>query len=99
MPAQVLPTKVYLRTGAALLVLLVLTVAAGKFDLGPASLLIAMAIAVVKAGLVGMFFMHLRYRRGVFRLFAGVGLIWLFIMVFLTLADVLHRGWLGAGSP
>lgn len=60
--AHVAPVKVLLGTWIALMILTVITVAATKIDLGANyNLAIAMAIAVVKATLVILFFMHLRY--------------------------------------
>ncbi len=55
--------KVLLGTGTTLLCLTLLTVAASWIDFGSsqASLVVAMLIASVKASLVAMFFMHLRY--------------------------------------
>lgn len=47
----------------ALLVLTYITVAATYFDLGSANLWLAMAIATVKAYLVALYFMHLRFDR------------------------------------
>ena len=63
--SHVLPMKVLLGTWGALMVLTVLTVAVAKlpiFDFGASpNLLIAMVIATVKATLVCLYFMHLRY--------------------------------------
>jgi cytochrome c oxidase subunit 4 len=60
--AHVAAPKVLLGTLGALMFLTVITVTATKIDLGPAyNLALAMAIAVVKATLVVLFFMHLRY--------------------------------------
>lgn len=54
--------KVLLGTGGALLFLTIITVLATKVDFGASiNLAIAMAIAVVKATLVVLFFMHLKY--------------------------------------
>lgn len=54
--------KVLLGTGGSLLFLTLITVAATKVDFGASiNLAIAMAIAVVKATLVVLFFMHLKY--------------------------------------
>jgi cytochrome c oxidase subunit 4 len=50
-------------TAVALVILTVLTVAAKLIDLGPLNLYIAMFIAVIKAALVCLFFMHLKYDR------------------------------------
>ncbi len=60
--AHVAPTKVLLGTGGTLLMLTILTVLATKIDFGATmNLAIAMLIAVVKASLVILFFMHLKY--------------------------------------
>lgn len=60
--AHVAASKVLIGTWVALMILTVITVTATKIDLGPSyNLALAMAIAVVKATLVVLFFMHLRY--------------------------------------
>lgn len=60
--SHVASVKVLLGTGGALLLLTLVTVAATKVDFGAAiNLGIAMAIAVLKATLVVLFFMHLKY--------------------------------------
>jgi cytochrome c oxidase subunit IV len=60
--SHVASMKVLLGTGGTLLVLTLVTVLATKVDFGPSiNLGIAMAIAVVKATLVVLFFMHLKY--------------------------------------
>lgn len=63
--AHVATMKTLLATGGALLVLTLVTVISSKIDFGGASinLAIAMVIAVTKATLVVLFFMHLRYDR------------------------------------
>jgi cytochrome c oxidase subunit 4 len=57
--------KVLLGTGGALLLLTIVTVISSKIDFGGSTinLAIAMVIAVTKATLVILFFMHLRYDR------------------------------------
>jgi len=62
--AHVAAIKVLIATGGTLLLLTLLTVAATKIDFGAnINLAIAMVIAVTKATLVILFFMHLRYDR------------------------------------
>ena len=63
--AHVATMKTLLATGGTLLMLTLLTVISSKIDFGGASinLAIAMVIAVTKATLVVLFFMHLRYDR------------------------------------
>ncbi|MBA3457192.1 MAG: cytochrome C oxidase subunit IV family protein [Deltaproteobacteria bacterium] len=54
--------KVLLGTGGALMMLTLVTVLATRIDLGPnLNLAVAMFIAVIKATLVVLFFMHLKY--------------------------------------
>lgn len=60
--AHTATVKVLLSTWIALMFLTLITVGATKIDLGANyNLALAMAIAVVKATLVVLFFMHLRY--------------------------------------
>jgi len=60
--SHVASMKNLLRTWIALMILTVVTVGATRFDFGSgANLAIAMFIAVVKATLVCLFFMHLKY--------------------------------------
>jgi cytochrome c oxidase subunit 4 len=62
--SHVATIKVLIATGGTLLFLTVATVLATKIDFGAnINLGIAMAIAVIKATLVILFFMHLRYDR------------------------------------
>jgi len=56
-----LPAKVLLGTFAALVVLTVATVVTSRLDLGPMNIVVALAIASLKAALVAAFFMHLKY--------------------------------------
>lgn len=56
-----LPARVLLATFAALVGLTVVTVVSSRLDLGRFNVVLALAIAALKATLVAMFFMHLRY--------------------------------------
>ena len=62
--SHVATVKVLCATGGTLLLLTIVTVLATRIDFGaPINLGIAMAIAVLKASLVILFFMHLKYDR------------------------------------
>jgi len=87
MSAHVLPLKLYLTIFGALLAGTLVTVTVAYLDLGPANTLIAMTIAAVKATLVVLWFMHLRWSSRVTWLFALAGLFWLALMIGLTLVD------------
>jgi cytochrome c oxidase subunit 4 len=55
------PRRVLLGVYGILLLLTAITYAASRVDLGPANIWVALFIAVIKAGLVAMYFMHLRW--------------------------------------
>lgn len=60
-PEHTISLRTYLLIWAALVVLTVVTVAVSRIDLGSFNTLVAIAIATLKASLVALFFMHLRY--------------------------------------
>lgn len=80
---------------AALMVLLVATIGAAYIPLpSAANLAIAMAIATTKAALIVLYFMHVRYSNRLTWVFSAAALLWLALLLGLTLADYLSRGWL-----
>ena len=83
---------------AILMVLLVVTVGAAYVEFGILSLAVALTIAVVKAVLIILYFMHVRYSSRLVWLFAGAGFFWLVIMIGITFADYLTRAWLPAAG-
>lgn len=87
------PPRIYFAIFAALIVLTAITVTVAFFNLGPLNTIVAMTIAVIKALLVVLYFMHLRYSDRLNWLFAGAGVAWLMILLALTLSDFLSRGW------
>jgi cytochrome c oxidase subunit IV len=89
---HVLPTAVYLKVYGALLVLTYLTVQVSFWALGAFSLPVAMFVAIVKAGLVVGFFMHLRYDTRFHSLVFFGTLLFLAIFAAFTLFDLSTRG-------
>lgn len=83
--------RVYLIIFAALLVLTVITVAASRVDLGVWHIPVALSIAVCKATLVGLFFMHLLDSDKLTWVVVVGSLLWLVILFVLTLSDYLSR--------
>jgi len=57
-----LPARVLLGTAAALFVLTAATVATSRVEMGAFNVVAALSIAGLKASLVALFFMHLRYQ-------------------------------------
>ncbi len=84
---------IYHSIAAALMVLLIITLAAAYFSLGPWNLPIAMAIAVIKALLVLIFFMHLGYSSTLVRFFVGAAFFWLGLLFIFTMGDYVSRHW------
>lgn len=68
-----------------------LTVATGKTDLGQANIFIAMAIALTKATLVVLFFMHLWDEGGVNRLVFVVSVFFAVLLMLGVFGDVMTR--------
>jgi len=92
MKHEIVPVKVYVGVFATLMALLLATFATDFVDLGAFNVLINLTIAVVKALLVVLFFMHIRYTTNrVVRVYVGAGFFWLLILIAYTLGDVLTR--------
>ncbi|MDX6403742.1 MAG: cytochrome c oxidase subunit [Blastocatellia bacterium] len=95
MSEHIVPPRVYLVIFLALMVGTGLTVFAAFHDFpGPLNAVVALTIAVIKAGLVVLFFMHVRYSSRLIWLVIGSALFWLAIMFALTISDYWTRTWL-----
>jgi cytochrome c oxidase subunit 4 len=93
MPGHIVPTRVYYLIFAALMIGTCLTVQVAFFDLGALNTIVALVIAVIKATLVVLFFMHAKYStRLTWAVIAG-GVFWLGILLALTFSDYLTRAW------
>ena len=77
----------FLNVLIALLFLTFITVFVAQFDFGGANMLIAMAIASVKASLVIMFFMHLKYDTAINKIMFLSSFLFLSLLFIFTLAD------------
>ena len=88
---HIVPPGVYAAIITTLLILTLITVYAAYVDLGRFNIVVALAIATVKATLVVLFFMHAKYvpRRTKLVIFAGI--FWLALLLFMTLSDYASR--------
>ena len=93
MSDHVVSWKVYVAVFLALVVLTVVTVVAAGYDFGPLNVIVALGIAITKATLVVLYFMHARYAGGLTRLVVLSSVAFFFILVFLTLSDYATRSW------
>ena len=90
---RVVPTRVYYTIFGILMLCTYLTVQIASFDLGVLNAIAALTIAVLKAALVMLFFMHLKYSTRLTRLVVIGSIFWLAILLALTFGDYLTRGW------
>ena len=89
--------RTYLNVFVALLFLTMATYQAAYYNFGAHSLNVAVAlgIAVTKATLVVVFFMHVKYSGRLVALFVATGFLWLGLMIVGILHDYWTRGWIG----
>ena len=95
MSEHIVYPRVYVTIFIVLLVGTGLTVLAAFQDFpGPLNAVVALTIAVVKATLVVLYFMHVRYSSRLIWLVIAAALFWLAIMFALTISDYSTRSWL-----
>jgi cytochrome c oxidase subunit 4 len=98
MSEHIVPVKVYVMIFLVLLLGTALTVVAAFYDFPwQFNTVIALTIASVKATLVVLYFMHVRYSSRLVGVIVIAALFWLGILFALTFADYLTRGWLPIG--
>jgi len=91
--AHVLPLKTYFAVFGSLLVLTVLTVLVSVIGLpAPASIIVAMVVAIIKATLVVLWFMHLKFDDRFYSLIFVISIFFLVLFFVFTSMDVLSRG-------
>jgi cytochrome c oxidase subunit IV len=83
--------RTYVLVWIGLLTLLLLTLGSAYLPLGWLNGVVNLAIAVVKALLGMIFFMHLRSSHYVLKIAAAAGFFWLALLIGLSLADFLAR--------
>lgn len=91
---HVAPKSLYYFVFLALIVGTVLTVAVAAVDLGPLNNIVMLTVAVAKALLVILFFMHVRWSTRLTWVVAASGFFWLMILFSITMADYMSRGWI-----
>ncbi len=95
MSEHIVSKKIYFVIFGALMVGTLLTVVAARIDLGSQwNTVVALTIAVTKATLVVLYFMHVRYSSRLTWVVVAAGFFWLGIMFVFTLSDYLTRTWL-----
>jgi cytochrome c oxidase subunit IV len=93
MSGHLSPKSVYYAVFGGLMVLTAITVAVAFQPLGVLNFPVAISIAITKATLVVLFFMHVKYSSRLTKMVVGVSIFFLLTMFGLTLTDYLSRGW------
>ena len=91
--------KTFVAVWATLLVLTAVTVFVATLNLGPFNPIVALGIATVKALLVLLFFMELRYSTALTKVAVIAAVFFLMLLLGLTLSDYLTRGWSSYINP
>jgi|SRR5688572_28508124 len=90
--AHVAPKTLYYTIFGTLMVLTIVTVEVATHNFGVLNFPVAIGIAITKATLVILFFMHAKYSSALTKLFVGTAFFFLGIMLVLTMSDYLSRG-------
>ncbi|HXJ96113.1 MAG TPA: cytochrome C oxidase subunit IV family protein [Terriglobia bacterium] len=93
------PKFFYVKVFLALIFLTALTTAVAYVDLGYFNTVAALVIAVVKASLVVLFFMHLKEQEGMTRVVIVAAVLWLAVFIVITLSDRFTRHWVPSNGP
>src|SRR3954470_12635125 len=93
MASHILPTRVYYTIFAILLFCTYLTVQIAFLDLGALNTVAALAIAVFKATLVVLFFMHVKYSTRLTWAVVLGSVFWFGILKEMPMVDFLPGGW------
>ncbi|MDF2439414.1 MAG: cytochrome c oxidase subunit [Abditibacteriota bacterium] len=96
---HIVPMSTYYKIFGALMGLLLITVLAAEVDMANfgmpwMNIIIALAIAVTKAVLIVLYFMHVKFSSRLIKICAAVAYFFLMIMFTLTYADYFTRNWI-----
>jgi cytochrome c oxidase subunit 4 len=92
---HIVPKIVYVAVFTALIVLTWVTAIVSTIDLGRWNIFVALAIAFIKASLVVLFFMHVKYSTKLTKMIVCAGFFWLGLLLFITMSDIWTRDWMG----
>lgn len=94
---HIVSSKIYFTIFGALMICTLLTVVAAEIDLNQyfsgLNIIVALTIAVFKASLVVLFFMHGKYSPKRTQLVIVASVFWLAVMLFMTMSDYVTRLW------
>ena len=92
---HIVPKRVYFAVFFTLIVMTWVTAFVSTIDMGRLNIYVALSIAIFKASLVILFFMHVKYGTKLTKMIVLAGLYWLLLLLFIAMADLWTRGWMG----
>ena len=92
---HIVPRRVYYLVFITLIVMTWVTAYVSTIDLGRLNVFVALSIAIFKASLVILFFMHVKYGARLTKFIVLAGLYWLILLLFIAMVDLWTRGWMG----
>jgi len=94
MSETIVSKTTYLFVWVSLLILLAITIGVSYVHLGWLNPVAAVSIAVIKAVIIILYFMHVRYSPKLVWIFVAAGFFWLAILFTLSMSDYLTRVYL-----
>lgn len=92
---HIVALPVYFAVFAALIILTWVTAFVATIDLGRLNVFVALSIAIFKASLVLLFFMHVKWATRLTKMIVMAGLYWLILLLFIVMMDIWTRNWMG----
>ena len=92
---HIVPKRVYFLVFLTLIVMTWVTAYVSTVDMGRLNIFVALSIAIFKASLVILFFMHVKYGTRLTKMIVLAGVYWLILLLFIAMADLWTRGWMG----
>ncbi len=92
---HIVPKRVYFLVFATLIAMTWVTAWVSTVDLGRLNIFVALSIAIFKASLVILFFMHVKYGTKLTKMMVLAGIYWLLLLLFIAMCDLWTRGMMG----
>jgi cytochrome c oxidase subunit 4 len=92
---HIVPKWIYFAVFFALIVLTWVTTFVATVDLGRWNIFVALAIAICKASLVVLFFMHVWYSTRLTKMIVTASIFWLILLLFFAMTDIWTRTMMG----
>jgi len=92
---HIVPKRIYFAVFAALIILTWVTTYVATLDLGRWNIFVALAIAIFKASLVVLFFMHVWYGSRMTKMIVTASIFWLILLLFFAMTDIWTRSMMG----